>query len=187
MQDAEKWFFERKGDLVKRTAVLVMMFVVASIPSWVGAGDEEVFSQPETMLREIYSAVSNDLGKEPDWDRVRSFFHPEAVIALRATPEATQVFNVESFIQDFKDFYGRIDPEKNVFRERVVALKVTPFGNMAYGHVVYEAAVTTSDRPPQRGLDAWHLVKQDGRWWFVSVVNDNESVAGPIPDGALAN
>ncbi len=172
---------------MKKIAVIVATIIVVGFSSWVGAGDDEVFAQPETMLREIYSAVSSELGKEPDWDRVRSFFHPDAVIVLRATPEETSVMDVEGFIRDFQNFYTRINPEEKIFKEKVVSVKVLPYGNIAYGEVVYEAGVTPSERPAQRGLDAWHLVKENGRWWFTSVVNDNELIAGPIPKEAFAD
>ena len=47
--------------------------------------------------------------------------------------------------------------------------------------IVYEAAILDSDRPAQRGLDSWHLMKREGRWWVVSVVNESEPGAGAIP------
>jgi hypothetical protein len=87
---------------------------------------------------------------------------------------------VGEFLADFQAFYDRIGPEVE-FTEKVISARTTVYGNVAHVFVVYEAAVSGSDRPPQRGLDSWQLMLRDGRWWIVSVVNDSEGAAGPLP------
>jgi hypothetical protein len=142
---------------------------------------EPDFTNPGTLIRGLYNAVSSELGSEPDWDLVRSFFHPDAVIVLRASPEASEAHDVDGFIENLQGFYERIDPAENVFEETILSIQIQEYGNIAWGYVVYEAAVTTSEHGPQRGFDAWHLMKDEGRWWAVSVVNENERAAGDIP------
>jgi hypothetical protein len=143
----------------------------------------EPFASPLSLVEGLYPAVSSEAGGAPDWDHVRAHFDPAAVIVLRATREETRLFDVDSFIGDFVAFYDRIGPEQG-FVERVVSSRVLEYGNVAHCSVVYEAAVEGSERPPQRGLDSWHLMRREGRWWVVSVVNEVESVAGPIPESA---
>ena len=140
-----------------------------------------LFLDPEKMVSSVYDAVSSQAGSTPDWLLVRSYFDPDAVIVLRATREESKKLDVDGFIQDFVDFYDRIDSETTGFVETVVSVKTLEYGNIAHSYVVYEAIILGSDRPPQRGLDSWHLMKRDGRWWVVSVVNDAEPVAGAIP------
>ncbi len=147
----------------------------------------DVFSQPETLVSEIYAAVSSTPGNTPDWNRVRSFFDEDALIVLRTSKEHSNKLDLEGFIQDFKDFYGRIDPETTTFTEKIVSLKLLEYGNIAQVYVVFEVTVAPSQRPPQRGLDSWHLMKTDGRWKVISVVNDSEVAVGPIPDEAFAD
>jgi hypothetical protein len=89
--------------------------------------------------------------------------------------------SVDEFIDDFVAFYDRIGAEAE-FTETVIDVETIVYGNVAHCAVVYEAAVAGSERGPQRGLDLWHLAKQDGRWWVVSVVNESETAAGPIPE-----
>ena len=141
-----------------------------------------LFLDPEKMVASVYDAVSSQVGSTPDWLLVKSYFDPDAVIVLRATREESKKLDVDGFIQDFVDFYNRIENEKRGFVETVVSLKCLEYGNIAQCYVVYEASILGSDRPPQRGLDSWHLMKRDGRWWVVSVVNDSEPGAGPIPE-----
>ena len=47
------------------------------------------------------------------------------------------------------------------FVETVVSVKTLEYGNIAHSYVVYEASILGSDRPPQRGLDSWHLMKKE--------------------------
>ena len=145
-----------------------------------------LFLETEKMVASVYSAVSSQAGSSPDWQLVRSYFDPDAVIVLRASREESKKLDVDGFIEDFVDFYNRIDSEKTGFVETVVSVKTLVYGNIAHIYVVYEAAILGSDRPPQRGLDSWHLMKRDGRWWVVSVVNDSETVAGAIPEEVFA-
>jgi len=169
-----------------RTAMLVLVLVVAFSVVAVGGEAEqeliEAFLDPATLVTGIYDAVSSAAGGTPDWDFVRLHFSSEALIVLRTSKEESRLLDLDSFIQDFVDFYARIDPAKNGFEETVVSVRVLEYGNIAHCYVVYEAAITGSERAPQRGLDSWHLMQRDGRWWVVSVVNDSEPAAGPVPE-----
>jgi hypothetical protein len=170
-------------------SILFVLLVVVSVLE-LEAEEPDVasglFGEPEKMVASVYDAVSSQAGSTPDWGVVRSYFDPDAIIVLRASREASKKLDVDGFIQDFVDFYDRIDSEKIGFVETVVSIKTLEYGNIAHCYVVYEAAIVGSDRPPQRGLDSWHLMKRDGRWWVVSVVNDSEPAAGPIPDEVFA-
>jgi hypothetical protein len=167
-----------------RKRIVVCVFVV-----FVGLGlaaEEGPFADPEALVTGVYGAVSGSFAEQPDWDFIRSHFDPKALIVLRSSREESTVHDVDGFIKDFTDFYGRI-AEAEGFKETVVSVRSLVYGNMAHVYVVYEAQILGDDRPPQRGLDSWHLVKNDGRWWVVSIVNDSEPASGPIPKEAFAD
>ncbi len=117
----------------------------------------------------------------PDWNYVKSHFHADTVVVLRASRTESKKFDLKGFIKDFDDFYKKIDTKSNSFKEKVVSIKTFEFGNIAHCYVIYEASVSSSKRPPQRGLDSWHLFKKNNRWYIVSVVNEIELAAEPIP------
>ena len=60
-------------------------------------------------------------------------------------------------------------------------MKPMVFGNIAHILVLYEAHIPGSQRPPQRGVDSWELLKRDGRWWTVAVTNEVPAPDRPIP------
>jgi len=161
--------------------VLLTVLRVAQVGGEVPDSGKGLFLEPEVMVASLYTAVSSLAGKAPDWALVRSYFDPDAMIVLRASRDASKKLDVDGFIQDFVDFYDGIDSQQRGFKETVVSVNCLEYGNIAHCNVVYEAAILGSERPPQRGLDSWHLMKDAGRWWVVSVINESEPAAGPIP------
>jgi hypothetical protein len=67
------------------------------------------------------------------------------------------------------------------FTETIVRLRPMVLGNVAHVLVLYEAQVTGSARPPQQGVDSFHLVRRDERWWIASIVNEVLSPERPLP------
>lgn len=126
---------------------------------------------PESMIKQIYVAVSSEEGHEVDWEKVRSFFVEEAIIVLQTSREASTRFTLEEFIQDFKDFYESPAAKESGFKEEVLKLKSQVYAEMAFIAVVYEAKILSSDRPPQKGIDFWLLQKNEDSWKVVAVTN----------------
>jgi Putative lumazine-binding len=144
---------------------------------------EEVFSNPESLARSLYAAVTFDPGTSPDWSYVRKFFLPEAVIGVRKTRTTMEVMDVEAFVKWFEDDIKRLKMEEKGFEESVQTLKLTVFGDIAQCFVVYKARLKTpADSPGQLGLDSFALMKKDGRWWVVSIVNDIVTPERPLPE-----
>ena len=136
----------------------------------------------ETVVRQLYDLVTFPSGTTPDWDQVRSLFLPEAVVVLRTTRTATSVFTVEDFIQDWLRFIRESQVEDTGFTERIVRTHTTEMGDIAHVWVLYEAEIPGWGRPPQPGVDGFHLVQRDGRWKIASIVNEVPGPDRAIPD-----
>jgi hypothetical protein len=67
------------------------------------------------------------------------------------------------------------------FSETIVRLDATVFRDIANVLVLYDAAITDSERAPTRGVDSIDLIQKDGRWWIASIVNDLPNADHPIP------
>lgn len=163
------------------TAFLLVLFSL-SMADEMGAVEEDVFADPEILIRDLYAAVTFDPGNVPDWDYVRKFFIPEAVIAVRMTRTSMAILNVEEFVKWFDDDVKKYKMNERGFEESVEKLKLTVFGDMAHCFVVYRARFKTpANLPGQVGLDSWSLMNKDGRWWIVSVTNDIVTPQRPLP------
>jgi hypothetical protein len=162
--------------------VLVVFSLCFALEAWVQASDEQsVFKSPEGVVDELYRLVTFDAGHTPDWNRVRSLFIDEAVIVLRTSREATSVFSVDGFVDDFIRFIERANVAETGFVEEIIRTKPMVFGDMAHVLVLYEASITGASRPPQQGVDSFSLIKKDGRWWIAAITNEIPTPDRPIP------
>jgi len=141
------------------------------------------YDTPESLITEIYKTVTFTVdGPLPDWEKVRSMFIGDAVIVMRVTLDSMAVFSVKGFIDDFVNFVEK-SPAKTVgFTERILNMNPMVFGDIAHILVLYEASITGMKRPPTVGVDSWHLLKRDGRWWITSVANDITTKERPAPN-----
>ncbi len=163
--------------------IFVLVVFTLSVAEGGTAAEEDVFMDPESLVRELYAAVTFDAGSIPDWDYVSKFFTPEAVIAVRMTRTSMAILNVEEFVKWFDDDVKKYKMEERGFEETIEKLKLTTFGDMAHCFVVYKARFKTPENSPgQLGLDSWGLMKKDGRWWIVSVTNDVVTPQRPLPE-----
>lgn len=163
--------------------VFLLIFFALSLADGGTAVEEDVFAYPESLVRGLYAAVTFDPGNVPDWDYVRKFFTPEAVIAVRMTRTSMAILNVEEFVKWFDDDVKKFKMEERGFEESIEKLKLTVFGDMAHCFVVYKARFKTPENlSGQLGLDSWGLMKKDGRWWIVSVTNDVVTPQRPLPE-----
>jgi ketosteroid isomerase-like protein len=162
---------------------LFLVFSASGFTPETAPPEQEVFLNPESLVRGLYAAVSFGQGKPADWSYVRKFFLPEAVIVVRKTRTAMEVQNVDMFIQWFEDDAKKFKMDEKGFEETIEKLKLTVFGDTAQCFVVYKARLKTPpETPGQIGLDSWALMKKDERWWVVSVTNDVVTPQRPLPE-----
>jgi uncharacterized protein (DUF1697 family) len=174
----------RNVNTVRRIAAkfaLALMLVAAPLAARADSPPPTPFTSAEGVVRELYRLVTIEKGQETDWEAARALFLPEAVIVLRVSKEASQVFDVQGWIDDFKAFNEKARVKERGFSEKILVLKPRVFRDIANVFVLYEAAITDSDRPPTRGVDSIELIKKDGRWWIAAITNDLPNAENPIP------
>jgi hypothetical protein len=163
--------------------VFVFAFLTLGVADGATADEGDIFMDPESLVRGLYASVTFDAGSVPDWEYVRKFFTPEAVIAVRMTRTSMAILNVDEFLKWFDDDVKKYKMNERGFEETIEKLKLTTFGDMGHCFVVYKARFKTPENAPgQLGLDSWGLMKKDGRWWIVSVTNDVVTPQRPLPE-----
>lgn len=179
---------------MKRALTALVLFGIASFAasSLPVAADQagpaspevpEVFKDPESLVRGIYTAVSFDPGPAPDWEFVKTFFLPQAVIVVRKTRTSMAVMDVQEFVDWFADDVEKFKMKERGFEETVEKIKLTRLGDIAQAFVVYKARLKTpADTPGQIGLDSWTLLRKDGRWWIASIANEIPTPDRPLPE-----
>lgn len=136
----------------------------------------------EAVVRKLYDLVTFPAGTTPDWNQARALFLPEGVVVLRTTRTETTVFSVEGWVQDFVSFIESADVAATGFVERIVRTHSVEFGDIAHVWVLYEAEIPGAGRPPQQGVDSFHLVRRDGTWLIASILNEIPTPDRPVPE-----
>jgi len=180
-------------------AVLVLLGCIAgseAIAAGVPSGSSRVCQNPpppsqapgasatgaEDVVKALYQRVSFEAGKNVDWDRVKAMFIPEAVIVLRTSRTAMTVFDRDGFVRDFVRFITEAKLEDRAFEETILAIKTQETGEVARATVHYAARIPSAGRPAQQGIDVFLLMKRDGAWRIVSIVNEIVRPGVPVPD-----
>jgi len=145
-------------------------------------GSQEEANSAEGVVHELYDIVTFPAGTTPDWDQFRTLFLPEAVVVLRSSRDATSVFTLEGFVQDWLRFIEGSTVEETGFTERILRTHTTVFGDIAHVWVLYEAEIPGWGRPPQPGVDSFQLVFQEGGWKIASITNEVPTPERPIPE-----
>jgi hypothetical protein len=145
-------------------------------------GSQEEGGAAEGVVHELYDIVTFPAGTIPDWDQLRALFLPEAVVVLRSSREATSVFSLDGFVQDWLRFIEGANVKETGFTERIIRTHTTVFGDIAHVWVLYEAEVPGWGRPPQQGVDSFQLVRQEGVWKIASITNEVPTPERPIPE-----
>jgi hypothetical protein len=171
---------------VKRKSVVTiwccMALQIAVFSQQVTYGQESSREEEAiALVTRIYKEVSGSSVHSVDWDKVRSIFVEEAVIVLRTSRTGTTIFNVEEFIQDFKNFYQGPLVGESGFKEEVLQIDSEVYHDMAFVAVVYAATILDSGREPQKGIDFWLLSRRDDQWKVVSVTNEIVPADGKLP------
>ena len=133
----------------------------------------------EQTIRLLYDLISAEAGSVPDWAPVRELFLEESVIILRSSRDMMSVLSLDGFIRDFEEFYATPQVRANGFKETILELKATEFGEMAQVWVLYEARIPGGGG--NRGLDNFSLIRRGGSWRVAAITNEVVFPDRPAP------
>lgn len=162
--------------------IILISFLLVNNLSAQQATEQEKYTTPESVITEIYQLVTFPPDTTPDWEKVKSLFIDEAVIVLRTSFTKLDVMSKDGFVDLFIRDIEKFRMDKTGFQEKIVQKKMTLIGDVAHCFVLYEASVPNAPNPPQRGVDSFQLLKRDGSWLIVSIINEIPRQGVPIPE-----
>ncbi|NIM91469.1 MAG: hypothetical protein GTO17_11035 [Candidatus Aminicenantes bacterium] len=134
-------------------------------------------------MRAIYEAISFREGEEPDMDRFRSLFNPNARF-IRITQDGVDKMDVESFTASFRE---RVETGAlKSFFEAELSRKTHAYGSIAQVFSTYHKRMNTED--PEgliRGINSLQLYNDGQRWWIISILWEDERGDNLIPQEYL--
>ena len=148
--------------------------------SWPKARPSDVASV-EALIQAFDEALSFEVGQfGKQMDRLRSLFLPTANVV------ATEPWNIATDADGFVKFYleaiPQIEADKTGFGERNKIMHVLTIGNVHSVYTYYTLHMPpSSEEAAGRGINMFHIVNIDGRFWIASCVWEDESETAPTP------
>ena len=139
----------------------------------------------DNILEALYASISGDKGVERDWDRFHNLFIKDARLMPSRPGEAGeinyQVFTPEEYSSRTSAYF-----KENGFFEKEIFRVVEEYGSLVHAFSTYESYHTSKDETPfARGINSIQLMKDDNRWWVVSIYWRAESEELPLPEKYL--
>ena len=126
-----------------------------------------------------------EAGAARDWQRFHTLFHPELGRLMPVGPASKEpgaAIGVRALTP--AQYVERATPlfAERGFYESEVARKVERFGHIAQVFSTYESRKEEADEKPfARGINSIQLMKDQERWWVVSIFWCEENPTRPIP------
>lgn len=134
--------------------------------------DEEAIRK---LISEHFEAMKWEPGTDPDWNRFKDDFLPEAQLFGAARP--VQARTVDSFIERMESV-ARANLQ--TFEEHTRGMKILRFGNIAVVMAMSEMLENGSEL--NHDISGYLLIKSEGRWIIAAHAWDQASDAKSVPD-----
>jgi len=143
------------------------------------SADQADVSSIEAVVRAIYEAISFREGQEPDINRFRSLFNPNAQF-IRISRDGVNTMDVESFSASFRE---RVKTGAlKSFYEAELSRQTLAFGSIAQIFSTYHKRMNTEDPAGLiRGINSLQLYYDGQRWWIISILWEDERGGNLIP------
>lgn len=167
-----------------RIIIAALLVAATALPTAAQEADPDDVASPDAIVRAGYDAISHAPGESFDWARFRSLFLPEAKLVpnLEQTGGELKVMSPQEFT-DYIDSVTDLDAENyQGFVEEVIHNEVFRYGDIAHVTSSYQKRFWEGADILGRGINSFQLLHNDGRWWIVSVIWDEDVGAGPLPE-----
>ncbi len=152
----------------------------AAAPAETKAAQQSDVESVDAIVSAVFHVISGPKGKARDWDRMRSLFHQDGRLVAMVRGKD----GLRSSLMKVDDYVARSGAalERDGFFEQELARQVHEHGDLAQVWSTYECRRALDDAKPfLRGIDAFTLVREKGRWWVLSLVWEQEADSGELP------
>lgn len=145
------------------------------------------FENSDSLIHQLYKVLSGP-ASEHDWELYKSLFHEKAILgAVRIDAQGNQTYS--SFTPD--EYVKRNDEffRTNGFYVNEIHRVSDQFGDIMQLFSTYEFRVEGSggvqSQQRGRGINSFQLIRNDNRWWIISLQFTNERPDLQIPKSYL--
>jgi len=127
---------------------------------------------------DAYASISFKKGEQPQYDSIKNCFMPKAqFISLRG--DSIRTINLDQFVYLYRTFIE--SDSVTMLHEKEIYGKTEQFGRIASRISTYKTYRNTMDKPEERGVNSFQLVKTPQGWKISSIIWDVERKGQKIP------
>lgn len=169
------------------TLALAALALASAMPATAQSAHPDDVASPEAIVAATYESIARPAGETYDWERFRSLFLPSArlIPSTEQTGGPLVVMSVDDFVEWIDGATTIGGPEDRGFSEDGIHNLTERYGDVAHVFSTYEKHVYGETQNLGRGINTFQMIRNDGRWWIVSIAWDEEIGAGPIPEKYL--
>jgi len=128
---------------------------------------------------DAYTSICFKKGEQPRYDDIRKAFIPKAQL-INFRTDTAQVTNLQQFIYLYRTV---IETDSiNMFYEKELYGKTEQFGKIASRISTYATYLNTMDKPAERGVNSFQLIKTPQGWKVSSIIWDVEKKGLEVPE-----
>jgi hypothetical protein len=131
-------------------------------------------------VHDAYMAISFKEGEKPRYSEIGNYFIPEAQL-INFRTDTPQIVDIKHFIDPL--YKGFVETNHiHLFYEEELFGRTEQFGRVAHRISTYVTYLNTKDKPEERGVNSFQLIKVKGVWKVSSIIWDVEKPTLKVPD-----
>jgi hypothetical protein len=130
-------------------------------------------------VHNAYAAISFKEGEKPRYSEIRNYFTPQAQL-INFRTDTAEVTDISLFFDPlYKSFIE--NNHIHLFYEEEIFGRTEQFGKIAQRISTYVTYLNTRDKPEERGVNSFQLIKTKQGWRVSSIIWDVEKPALKVP------
>lgn len=146
----------------------------ASASSYTVPDDQAI----KKAVDDAYASISFKKGEQPKYDSIKIYFIPKAQL-INFKGDTMQTVSIEQFAYLYRTFIE--GDSVQMYSEKEIYGKTEQFGKIASRISTYKTYLNTMDKPMERGVNSFQLVKTPQGWKVSSIIWDIEQKGLKIP------
>jgi hypothetical protein len=150
--------------------------------------DPDDVGTQDGIVKALYESLSFATGSQPDFDRFKTLFREQALLVPPKSDKASPLHQIEVdlWVKKTVEHIVLDGMERKGGHVTEVARRTSKFGTIVQIFSTFELRVKLNDpSPTQRGIYSMQLMRDNQRWWIVSLMWDFERTDLPIPRAYL--
>ena len=135
-----------------------------------------------SVVDALYRGISFAPGESPDYDLIKSIFHPQAIVTAPKEDTAGSITptTVEQFLSRFENSLRAEGILEIGASEQEVSRETVLFRRIAHVFSSYQFTLMGADAPIARGINTLQLIYDADRWWILSLSWDRAKPGEPL-------